>query len=103
MPDSIGPPGDRDDDGIPDATDKCPDVSDPDQKDTDGDLHGDACDHCPHLPSSTDPDGDGDTIGDACDPNPTINGDVRVAWVTFDTTDISTWVKGGTWTVTNGW
>jgi hypothetical protein len=34
---------DRDDDGVPDAIDVCPNVSDPDQTDTDGDGTGDAC------------------------------------------------------------
>lgn len=35
---------DRDGDGIPDATDNCPDTPNPDQADTDGDGIGDACD-----------------------------------------------------------
>ena len=35
---------DRDQDGIPDALDKCPDVPSPSQLDTDGDGLGDACD-----------------------------------------------------------
>src|SRR5213075_490936 len=46
-------PADRDGDGIPDATDKCPTVFDPVrpvdngvQPDTDGDGIGDACDPC---------------------------------------------------------
>jgi uncharacterized repeat protein (TIGR01451 family) len=35
---------DRDNDGIPDNVDNCPDVYNPDQKDSDGDGRGDVCD-----------------------------------------------------------
>jgi len=38
---------DTDKDGIPDYQDNCPDVSNPDQKDSDGDGIGDACDETP--------------------------------------------------------
>lgn len=37
------PPVDGDGDGVPDGIDVCPDVSDPDQGDTDADGAGDAC------------------------------------------------------------
>jgi hypothetical protein len=37
------PPADRDGDGIPDVTDNCVNVSNPDQADQDGDGTGDAC------------------------------------------------------------
>jgi hypothetical protein len=82
---------DQDRDGIPDASDNCPSVPNPDQSDQDGDGMGDACDACP-LTSLNDPDADaicndvdncpadpnpaqtdtdGDGLGDACDPCPT--------------------------------
>lgn len=39
---------DTDGDGIPDAVDNCPAVSNPGQEDTDGDGVGDVCDSCPN-------------------------------------------------------
>ena len=38
---------DRDDDGVPDSEDNCPDTPNPDQRDTDGDGSGDECDPTP--------------------------------------------------------
>jgi YD repeat-containing protein len=74
---------DTDGDGIPDASDNCPTVSNPDQQDTDGDGIGDACDpdidndnifnpsdNCPTVYNPDQLDSDGDGIGDACDPCP---------------------------------
>jgi hypothetical protein len=48
---------DTDGDGVPEATDNCPGLSNPDQADSDGDGIGDACD----------PDADGDGVLDAND------------------------------------
>ncbi|MFT3776509.1 MAG: thrombospondin type 3 repeat-containing protein [Minicystis sp.] len=69
---------DLDADGIPDGSDNCPDVANPNQADGDGDGVGDACDGCPADPSKGapglcgcghidgDPDGDGVTCTDNC-------------------------------------
>lgn len=44
-------PNDRDGDGVPNATDNCPDVPNPTQADADMDRVGDACDACPMVPN----------------------------------------------------
>ncbi|MGI5830101.1 MAG: amidohydrolase family protein [Bradymonadia bacterium] len=44
-------PNDIDGDGIPNSSDNCPTVANPDQADTDGDGEGDACDPCPTIPN----------------------------------------------------
>ena len=46
---------DRDNDGVPDAGDNCPDLANPDQGDEDGDDVGDACDPCPWTAASCTP------------------------------------------------
>jgi hypothetical protein len=43
----VPPPRDTDRDGIPDASDNCPEVANPDQSDDDRDKVGDACDVLP--------------------------------------------------------
>jgi hypothetical protein len=58
---------DFDADGVPDTTDDCPLVADPDQADIDGDGSGDACDNCPLVSNPDQRDLDRDLIGDACD------------------------------------
>lgn len=72
---------DSDGDGVPDVSDNCPAVANPDQADRDGDDAGDACDECADDPNKIEPglcgcgtpdsqfrtwyyDGDGDTYGD---------------------------------------
>ena len=54
-------PTDLDSDGVPNASDNCPNVANPDQVDTDADGQGDACD----------PDDDNDGVPDAIDKCPT--------------------------------
>ena len=73
------PPVDADGDGVPDTLDNCPQISNPDQKDTDGDGQGDACDSDDDndgVPDTADAfpldknesrDTDGDGIGDNAD------------------------------------
>ena len=59
---------DRDNDGVFDAEDNCPDVANETQTDNgDNDGVGDACDNCEFAPNPDQVDGDGNGIG-ACDP-----------------------------------
>src|SRR5215217_7610233 len=86
------PGGDRDADGILDASDNCPDVYNPGQRDDDRDGVGNKCDtgsnppidtdndtvpdssdNCPNVANVDQVDTDNDGIGDACDP-PTPTG-----------------------------
>ena len=61
---------DPDGDGLVCEEDNCPNVSNPDQADGDGDRIGDACDMCPDIPEREDADGDG--FGDVCDNCPVV-------------------------------
>ena len=63
-------PNDADSDGVPDSTDNCPLVSNPNQEDADGDDIGDACDNCAQAANADQLDSDGDGVGDACDQCP---------------------------------
>jgi hypothetical protein len=58
---------DLDGDGIGDPCDSCPDVANADQADADGDGPGDACDNCPDDANPEQADMDGDGLGDVCD------------------------------------
>ncbi len=73
---------DSDADGVPDALDNCPEVSNPVQADTDEDGAGDECDldddgdiipdifdNCPTHFNLLQIDTDGDGLGDPCDPD----------------------------------
>ena len=57
---------DLDGDGVG-ICDNCPDVYNPDQRDTDADGVGDACDNCVSVPNRDQADADGDKVGDVCD------------------------------------
>ncbi|PYQ54058.1 MAG: hypothetical protein DMF78_07550 [Acidobacteria bacterium] len=91
---------DADGDGVPDAADNCPLVSNPDQLDTDGDGVGDACDpdddndgvpdvsdNCPLVPNPAQTDTNGNGIGDVCDPNTAESMSIDVGPGTTVTTD----------------
>jgi hypothetical protein len=71
---------DKDDDGVADAQDNCPNTANSGQLDTDGDDKGDACDtdddadgvldtadNCPKAKNAGQTDTDGDGKGNACD------------------------------------
>ena len=70
---------DTDEDGVPDASDNCPNVPNADQVDSDDDTVGDVCDDCPQDANKTDPgecgcglqdtgsDGDRDGVADCID------------------------------------
>jgi hypothetical protein len=73
---------DFDGDGVPDASDTCIEVADPDQLDTDADGDGDACDldddgdgladeddNCPLVANPDQADADADGVGDVCVPS----------------------------------
>ncbi len=94
------PPGDRDNDGVPDATDRCPDTPDTKQYNEDGDAFGDVCDPCPV--SSNNIDGDGDGVGDDCDPNPAVGGDKIVLFEGFNGGVPMGWPATGTWGAVTG-
>jgi thrombospondin type 3 repeat protein/galactose oxidase-like protein len=64
---------DTDADGVNDADDNCPLLTNADQADFDGDGSGDACDNCPEAPNPTQRDLDRDLAGDVCDGD--IDGD----------------------------
>jgi Thrombospondin type 3 repeat len=76
------PGADQDHDGVSNARDNCPTVSNPDQRDSDGDGIGDVCDdsdgdritddkdNCPTVSNPDQRDSDGDGIGDVCDDTP---------------------------------
>lgn len=73
------PPADSDGDGIPDTTDICPLVANPDQEDADGDGVGDACDNCIENANADQSDEDEDGTGDVCEPPaPTCDPEVNL-------------------------
>jgi len=83
---------DKDDDGIMDQFDNCPDNANTDQANNDGDSLGDICDpdddndtiadtadNCPFTANTGQADFDNDTIGDRCDPDDDNDG-IRDTW-----------------------
>ncbi len=66
---------DQDMDGIPDISDLCPTISNPNEIDSDGDLKGDQCDNCPLVINPQQQDENQNGIGDACELNNDRDGD----------------------------
>lgn len=64
---TVTPPADGDSDGIPNADDNCPQISNADQADGDNDDVGNACDNCPEDANPNQADADHDGTGDACE------------------------------------
>jgi len=89
--------GDGDHDGVPDATDNCPDTSNPEQENEDGDRFGDACDPCPPIADDAPPDSDSDGVADACDPAPTTGGDHIALFEGFHHGLPAGWTMFGAW------
>jgi hypothetical protein len=71
---------DTDGDSVPDDTDLCVFVSDPQQFDTDGDGTGDFCDNCPLLENGDQADADRDGAGDSCDICPDAPNTNQLDW-----------------------
>jgi hypothetical protein len=64
---------DADGDGRGDACDNCPNASNANQADTDHDGVGDACDNCPNASNANQADADRDGIGNVCDNCPSTS------------------------------
>lgn len=60
-------------DWIGNECDICPEITNPEQKDLDGDNVGDSCDNCPNIPNTSQEDLDSDKIGDICDNCPQVS------------------------------
>ena len=60
---------DTDNDGIGDADDNCPVLTNANQLDVDLDGSGNVCDNCPEVANADQVDADGDGAGNACDPD----------------------------------
>lgn len=88
------PAADADGDGIADGTDNCPQDSNANQRDHDGDSRGDVCDVCPHL-ADDGADQDADGVGDLCDPNPTNDRERRGLFEGFYDGAPMGWIPNG--------
>ncbi len=64
--DAALPDPDRDDDGIRNGDDNCPDLANETQEDRDLDGVGNACDNCEKVANSDQQDSDGNGVGNAC-------------------------------------
>lgn len=88
-------PTDRDNDGIENAVDNCPDAFNPGQYDEEFDGVGNDCDPCPFATENTDSDQDG--VGDICDPVPDLPGESIVLFEGFDEPLSNGWQLAGDW------
>jgi hypothetical protein len=97
-------PDDVDGDGVPNATDNCPDVSNSSQANEDGDRFGDACDPCPPVADGMPvADMDGDGVSDACDPRPATPGDSIAVFEGFAGSAMPPgWSSNCPWTFSGG-
>ncbi len=105
-----GPDRDRDDDGVDDVFDNCPEQANAGQYDEDDDGVGDVCDNCPHIGNLSQldieetiggvtPDG----VGDDCDPSPRRGGDRLVFFDGFnEPPPPGTWTLAGPWAFAGG-
>jgi PKD repeat protein len=66
---------DLDSDGVPNGTDNCLYIYNPDQTNSDADRFGDLCDNCTAIDNVDQLDADADGIGDVCDACTDIDGD----------------------------
>jgi hypothetical protein len=90
-PDAAPTANDIDADGVPNASDNCPNTSNSDQGNEDGDPLGDKCDPCPIDAVSPPSDPDGDGVSDSCDPRPTTAGDSILVFEGFHAGVPSNW------------
>ena len=68
-----GASSDRDDDGVLNANDNCPDGYNPLQEDGDLDGVGDVCDNCELIANASQEDDDSDGVGNVCDNCPAVS------------------------------
>ncbi len=90
---------DSDNDGIVDADDNCPGMSNADQFDEDRDMIGDVCDICPISANNADSDSDG--VGDGCDLDPD-NADRILVFENFQTDPMQHHFGAAAFTLGNG-
>lgn len=63
---------DTDNDGVDNYHDNCPEIYNPDQRDSDADASGDVCDNCQNFANADQSDADEDQLGNTCDNCPNV-------------------------------
>ncbi len=101
-------PNDVDGDGVPNASDLCPNRQDPMQHDEDADGVGDVCDNCPATPNANQADTTEtmerqfpDGVGDVCDRRPKIADDTIARFFPFADPAEANAFTGTGWTIAN--